>query len=87
MGLGSILLSSVLCGLLLVLVALGAVAALPDKILRGMAFWRTEILAVLWAIAGVTALTGAAFRVEGELGWFPVFGADGPSLPMLAILA
>ncbi|MDE7546544.1 hypothetical protein PY793_00910 [Acetobacter fabarum] len=67
--------------------ALGAVAALPDNVLRGMAFWRTEILVALWGIAGVTALTGAAFRVEGEFGWFPVFGADGPSLPMLAILA
>ncbi|GAA3667092.1 MULTISPECIES: hypothetical protein [Acetobacter] len=87
MGLGSILLTCVLCGLLLVLVALGVVAALPDNVLRGMAFWRAEILVALWGLAGVTALTGAAFRVEGEFGWFPVFGADGPSLPMLAILA
>ncbi|WP_338331694.1 hypothetical protein [Acetobacter sp. LMG 32666] len=69
------------------LVALGVVAVVPDRLLRGMAFWRAEILAALWSLAGVTALIGASFRVEGELGWFPVFGADGPSLPMLAILA
>lgn len=87
LGPGSILLSSVLCGLLLVLVALGVFAVVPDRILRGVAFWRAEVLVSLWAMAGVLALTGASFRVEGELGWFPVFGADGPSLPMLAILA
>ncbi|MCP1241976.1 hypothetical protein [Acetobacter lambici] len=69
------------------LVALGVVAVVPDRLLRGTAFWRAEILAALWGLAGVTALIGASFRVEGELGWFPVFGADGPSLPMLAILA
>mgnify|MGYP003362214260 CR=1 FL=1 len=87
MGPGSILLSCVLCGLLLALAALGVVAVVPDRLLRGMAFWRAEMLAVLWSLAGVIALVGAGFRVEGELGWFPVFGADGPSLPMLAILA
>lgn len=87
LGPGSILLSSVLCGLLLVLVALGVFAVLPARSLRGVAFWRAEILAGLWVLAGGVALVGASFRVEGELGWFPVFGADGPSLPMLAILA
>ena len=87
LGPGSILLSSVLCGLLLVLVALGVFAVVPDRLLRGVVFWRAEILVGLWALASALALGGASFRVEGELGWFPVFGADGPSLPMLAILA
>ena len=87
LGPGSILLSSVLCGLLLALVALGFFAVAPDRLLRGVAVWRAEILAGLGGRLGVLALLGASFRVEGELGWFPVFGADGPSLPMLAILA
>ncbi|MFT8418767.1 MAG: hypothetical protein ABF636_08065 [Acetobacter sp.] len=69
------------------LVALGVFAIVPDTLLRGVAFWRAEILVGLWVLAGGLALGGASFRVEGELGWFPVFGADGPSLPMLAILA
>ena len=69
------------------LVALGVFAVVPDRLLRGVAFWRAEILAGLWVLAGGLALGGASFRVEGELGWFPIFGADGPSLPMLAILA
>ncbi|MFT9253007.1 hypothetical protein [Acetobacter okinawensis] len=87
LGPGSILLSIILCGLLLVLVWLGVFAVVPNALLRGVAFWRAEILVGLWVLAGGLALGGASFRVEGELGWFPVFGADGPSLPMLAILA
>jgi hypothetical protein len=56
---------------------------------RGQAFlrWRGVALGGLWAAAGVLALTGAVGRLNGVLPWFPLFGVDGPALPMLSVLA
>ncbi|ASL39732.1 MULTISPECIES: hypothetical protein [Acetobacter] len=87
LGPGSIFTSFVLCSLLAIFAALGVFAVLPDRLLRGAAVWRAEIMGGLWALCGVLAIVGSACKLEGELSWFPVFGLDGPALPMLVLLA
>ncbi|MFT9016693.1 MAG: hypothetical protein ABF990_13280 [Acetobacter sp.] len=80
------------CGLLLVLGALGLLCVLPAGLARGRppwlgVLWRPELAGGLWALAGLAALLGAVLRLEGAPDWFPVFGLDGPALPMLVLLA
>lgn len=86
-GAGSILTSFLLCGLFVLFVGAGVLALLPDRALRQAAYWRAEMLAALWGGIGVLAIVGAALRVEGGVSWCPVFGLDGPALPMLVLLA
>lgn len=71
----------------MLLVCAGVLSVLPDRLLRQVAPWRPEILAVLWGGIGLLAVIGASLRVEGGVSWFPVFGMDGPTLPMLVLLA
>lgn len=86
-GAGSILTSFLLCGLFVLFVGAGILALLPDRALRQAAHWRGEMLTALWGGIGVLATVGAALRVEGGVSWCPVFGLDGPTLPMLVLLA
>ncbi|MCX2559972.1 hypothetical protein OQ252_00960 [Acetobacter farinalis] len=83
----SIFTSFVLCSLFVLFVVAGVLAVLPERLLRQCASWRSEILAGVWACSGLLALAGAAGRLEGGVSWFPVFGMDGPALPMLVLLA
>jgi hypothetical protein len=63
----------------------------PDEFFsrRGQAFfrWRGAVQGGLWATVGILALTGAVWRLNGVLSWFPLFGVDGPALPMLGVLS
>lgn len=68
-------------------VVAGVLAVLPERLLRQCAPWRSEILAGVWGCLGLLALVGAVCRLEGGVSWFPVFGMDGPALPMLVLLA
>ncbi len=86
-GAGSILISFLLGGLLVLFAAAGVLAVLPEGTLRRAEAWRGEMLAALWAAIGVLAITGASLRIEGVVNWCPVFGMDGPTLPMLVLLA
>lgn len=65
LGPGSIFTSFVLCSLLAIFAALGVFAVLPDRLLRGAAVWRAEIMGGLWALSGVLAIVGAACKLEG----------------------
>lgn len=86
-GAGAILISFLLGGLLVLFAGAGILAVLPEGVLRRVEAWRSEILAALWVGIGALAITGAALRVEGVVNWCPVFGMDGPTLPMLVLLA
>lgn len=68
-------------------VVAGVLAVLPERLLRQCGPWRSEILAGVWGCLGLLALIGAVCRLEGGVSWFPVFGMDGPALPMLVLLA
>ena len=68
-------------------VVAGVLAVLPERLLRQCAPWRSEILAGVWCCLGLLALVGAVCRLEGGVSRFPVFGMDGPALPMLVLLA
>ncbi|KXV62929.1 hypothetical protein AD949_08765 [Acetobacter orleanensis] len=83
----SIFTSFVLCSLFVLFVVAGVLAVLPERLLRQCAPWRSEILAGVWGCLGLLALVGAVCRLEGGVNWFPVFGLDGPALPMLLLLA
>ncbi|WP_395496062.1 hypothetical protein [Acetobacter sp. KSO5] len=83
----SIFTSFVLCSLFVLFVVAGVLAVLPERLLRRCAPWRSEILAGVWGCLGLLALVGAVCRLEGGVSWFPVFGMDGPALPMLVLLA
>lgn len=49
--------------------------------------WRSEMLTGLWGLTGLLAVSGTVLHIEGELAWCPVFGMDGPVLPMIVLLA
>ncbi|WP_244984867.1 hypothetical protein [Acetobacter persici] len=83
----SIFTSFVLCSLFVLFVVAGVLAVVPDRLLRQCAPWRSEILAGVWGGLGLLVLVGAVCRLEGGVSWFPVFGMDGPALPMLVLLA
>lgn len=80
-----------ICGLLLCLLGAGLLDVVPEEAFRhrGGAFlrWRGLVRGGLWAAIGCMALAGAVARVNGVLSWFPLFGVDGPALPMLSVLS
>ena len=86
-----IFISLLICGLLLCLEGAGLLAVVPDAAFsrRGAAFlrWRGVVQGGLWAVVGLLALAGAMGRLNGVVSWFPLFGVDGPALPMLAVLS
>lgn len=68
-------------------VVAAVLAILPEGLLRQAEAWRPEMQAAAWSAIGLLAVTGAALRIEGAVSWCPVFGLDGPTLPMLVLLA
>ena len=76
-----------LCGLLICLAGCGIVTVLPAARFGRAEPWRAEILVAFWVLTGLLSAVGTVLRIEGELSWCPVFGMDGPVLPMMVLLS